>query len=456
MLGSDVNDQPPHTHIYARDIEPIEKFEGAVSTLQKLRRTVAPPGSVRETLLRRIYAPFLKALPTNPFDPDRLPHTMQAELVTLQDPGIENFRPVSIQRIAILKLDHIGDMITGLRATRQLREAFSGAHITLICAPWNRTLAEKTGLFDEIHCFDFFPALHRDWLLPEEPPTHIYDRIRDLPLSDVDLAIDLRHDADTRPCLYRLRAKYRAGYHAAPEPGQPALDLMLPATEAIPVGDESLHSLQADLRLQLLAASCIATFAPKPPHPALSLVEPSATPTAKKFAILAIGAGDPIRAWPIERYAEIARHLAEKHGLHIVILGGTAEQEEAARLQTLLSPLPAECAIGLPLENLPTIVAAASLCVCNGSGISHLAAALNVPTVCILGGTSRMDVWHPSGPTAISLGGKTACQPCGKRYAADCPWHVACLSIVQPHHVIAACDKLLDLVRRREDISKPK
>jgi ADP-heptose:LPS heptosyltransferase len=441
--GSAVNDHPPPTQTFARDLQPIEKFEATVSTLQKLRRAVAPPGSLREAVLRRLYAPFLTALPKNPFDPDRLPQTMQAEIVTLHDPAVVNFHPIPINRIIVVKLDHIGDMIIGMRAMHQLRQAFPGAHITLLCASWNRSLAEQTGMFDEIHSFDFFPALHRDWTAPDQPPTHIYDMIRELPLSSYDLAIDLRHDPDTRPCLYRISAKFRVGFEASPEPGQPPLDLMLPSTEAFAAGDAKLQSLHADLRLQLLAAGAIATFAPKPPHPLKSLVPPPEIQPARRRAILAIGAGDPIRVWPMERYAEVARHLIGEHGLDIVILGGPAEQQDADRLKTLLAPLPSQSAIGLPLDQLPAYVAGAALCICNGSGISHMAAALGVPTICILGGTSRMEVWHPGGANAVSLGGRTMCQPCGLKHPSDCPWQVACLSIIQPAHVLAACAQIL-------------
>jgi len=197
------------------------------------------------------------------------------------------------------------------------------------------------------------------------------------------------------------------------------------------------------LRLHLLAAAAIATFAPKSPHPLKSLVpQPHAEP-ARNRAILAIGAGDPIRVWPIERYAEVARHLITDHGMEIVILGGPAEQQDANRLKTLLAPQPAHTAIGLPLDQLPAFVAGAALCICNGSGISHMAAALGVPTICILGGTSRMEVWHPGGANAVSLGGRTMCQPCGLKHPSDCPWQVACLSIIQPAHVLAACAQIL-------------
>jgi ADP-heptose:LPS heptosyltransferase len=441
--GNSVQGSAPKRQVFGREVAPIEKFKRTVSTLQTFRRSVAPPGSFREKVVRLFYAPFLMALPTNPFDPDLPPQTMEAEIVTLRDVATGEGSPYPIRRIVILKLDHIGDMIIGMRAMQQLRDGFPTAYITLVCGSWNAALAEHSRLFDKVISFDLFPALHRDWSGPETLVTSFYDTIHDLCLDDADLAIDLRHDADTRPCLYRIPARFRAGFYAPSEPQQPFLDLMLPVSEALHVSDGTSHSLHAELRLQLLATACVATFGLKSPHPLRSLAPPANPMHERKFAVLAIGAGDPIRVWPIERYAEVARRLHSEHDFEIVVLGGTAEQEDADRLKVLLSPLPARAAIGMSLVELQRLVAAAALCVCNGSGIAHLAAALDVPTVCVLGGASRMDVWRPSSARAISLGGMTACQPCGLQYSADCPWQVACLSVIQPDHVIEACRKLL-------------
>jgi ADP-heptose:LPS heptosyltransferase len=367
---------------------------------------------------------------------------MVPEIVYLGDTNIVHFQRVSITRIIIFKLDHIGDMIVGLRAIQLLRESFPQSHITLVCASWNFGWAQQLGWFDSIVKFDFFSSLNRDWKPTSESLRSLYDSVSNLPLSSYDLAVDLRHDIDTRACLYRVKATYRAGFYAPAEPGMPYLDLVLPDSESIEVA-ETLRSLHAELRLQMLAASVVAVFGAKQPHPARKLVRPEHSPTWSPFAVLAIGAGDPIRCWPIDRYAEVGRALIAQHGLDIIVLGGPTEQADAARLTALLPEGRARSVINQPLSELPSLISNARLCVSNGSGMSHLSAALGVPTVCILSGTSRMEVWHPAGPNSLSIGGRTPCQPCGFKLKSQCPWGVPCLTSVGVADVLDACERVL-------------
>jgi ADP-heptose:LPS heptosyltransferase len=326
-----------------------------------------------------------------------------------------------------------------------LRRGFPAARITLVCGSWNEALARRLGWFEHIVCFDFFTPLNRDWLAASIEIQSRYEAVRALALETYDLAVDLRHDADTRPCLYRVHARYRAGFAAPLEIGLPHLDLMLPHSEGMAAGEAPPLSLHSEFRLQLLAQAVVSTFNAAEAHPAMKLVPPGPPPETRRFAVFAIGAGDPIRVWPIERYAELGNALVIEHGLDIIVLGGAAEAEDAARLVSALPKDAARSVIGMPIVDLPGLLAAAALCVCNGSGISHLAAGLGVPTVTILGGTTRMEVWRPEGPRAVAVGGKTPCQPCGLRRSEDCEWDVACLKIIRPALVLAACEKLLAL-----------
>jgi ADP-heptose:LPS heptosyltransferase len=433
---------------FTREISPAQGLAAVVEWLRTFRRRAAPPGSRRESLARLIYAPILSVIPGNPFRSYEKLRSIEAELVTIQDVGVVSAVRAPIRRLIVLKLDHIGDLIVGMRAIRTLRDGFPDAHITLVCASWNRVFAERLGVFDRVLCFDFFTPLNRDWTATAKDLAALYDRFAELPLQSYDLAIDLRHDPDTRPCLYRVDARYRAGFYATAEAGLPYMDLMLPISEAMRTDDGRQHSLHADLRLQVMAAAAVASFAPEPPHPALALLQPDSAASRRaaaprSFAVFAVGAGDPIRVWPVERYAAVGNALIARHGLEIVIVGGPSDTREVTELAALLPAGHARTVVGQPLGALPALLADASLCVCNGSGVSHLAAALGVPTVCILGGTTRMEVWHPAGAHAMSVGGRTPCQPCGLRYARECPWGVACLDVVQPAHVIAACETVL-------------
>ena len=419
------------------------EISSVMRCLQAARRWLAPQGSMREKWARSVYVPILAPGPQSARRRLKSVGRVVPEIVYLRDVGVEDFKPTQIRRIVVLKLDHIGDLILGMRALRTLRDGFPAAHITLVVASWNEALARNLPWLDRIVCFDFFTPLNRDWSATSAVLKTLYDGIEKLPLGPCDLAIDLRHDADTRPCLYRLDADYRAGFYAPREAGLPYLDLILPISEGIGVGDRRSSSLHADLRLQMLASAVVAAFAPPLPHPALALVAPQTRVTTRRFAVLAIGAGDPIRCWPIERYAELGRALIAQHRLDIVALGGPADQANVMQLAELLPREGVRTVVGAPLPEVSQLIAGSALCVCNGSGMSHLAAALGVPTVCILGGTTRMEVWRATGPNVISIGGRTPCQPCGLREAKECPWNVACLTAIQTVHVLGACERLL-------------
>jgi ADP-heptose:LPS heptosyltransferase len=224
----------------------------------------------------------------------------------------------------------------------------------------------------------------------------------------------------------------------------PWLDLVLPISEAIPGSDVVTTSLHAELRLQLLGSAVVTAFGMEAAHPAQALLKPWAHTPGGRYAVIAMGAGDPIRCWPTERYGELGRALVDRHGLDIVIIGGPSDRNDVLALAALLPQGRVQTVIAMPLTELPPLLAGAALCVCNGSGISHLSAALRVPTVCVIGGTTRMEVWHPAGAHAISVGARTPCQPCGLRLASECPWNVACLTAVETGHVLAACEELLE------------
>jgi ADP-heptose:LPS heptosyltransferase len=440
-------EQLPTSRIITKRVPQPAETKPAIARLRQFRRRLAPPGSRREKIARLFYAPVLSALPGNPFvEVEVVSPTMVAEVVTLQDVATDGFRRSSVRRMLVFKLDHIGDLVVGMRALRVLREGFPEAHITLVCGSWNVGYAQQLGIFDRVVAFDFFTPLNRDWTGGAETLRSLYARVEALPLDTYDLAVDLRHDADTRPCLYRVRAKFRAGFQAPPVPGEPYLDLLLPISEAIPVADGLAHSLHADLRLQVLASAVVSAFAPPRPHPARALLPSCIEPGLPRFAVLAVGAGDPIRCWPIEHYGEVGRALIAQYGMDVVVIGSRNEAADVMRLAGLMPSAHVRSMIGAPLAELPALLAGAALCVCNGSGVSHLAAALGVPTLAILGGTTRMEVWHPAGPNAVSVGGRTPCQPCGLRLASECPWDVACLAVVQPAHVLAACKELLSKV----------
>lgn len=104
------------------------------------------------------------------------------------------------------------------------------------------------------------------------------------------------------------------------------------------------------------------------------------------YYVLVPGASSALKRWPLERFAELARRLHERTGLRGVVCGGPAEQDLGQRL-VIQAPVPLESWAGrTSLDDTCRIVRDARLVVTNDTSAVHMAAALSVPAVCIVGG----------------------------------------------------------------------
>jgi len=98
--------------------------------------------------------------------------------------------------------------------------------------------------------------------------------------------------------------------------------------------------------------------------------------------------------------------LADRLKLHVTVLIGPAEADRPELSQAIrgaFAPVGAEPLGPLPLAELAAVIATARLYLGNDSGPSHIAAALDVPTVAIFG-PSDPAIWAPrsrSGRVAI-------------------------------------------------------
>jgi ADP-heptose:LPS heptosyltransferase len=143
-----------------------------------------------------------------------------------------------IRRIAVLRVDYIGDMLIAAPAFALLRRFFPAAEIDLICGPWNVPLARKLAVFDNVYGIRLFSEsvdAQSDAEVASGVRRAGVTEIEKLHLGPYDLAIDLRHDADSRVILPALDAQLYAGFGTSRE--FPFLDIALPLEDASLVSD---------------------------------------------------------------------------------------------------------------------------------------------------------------------------------------------------------------------------
>lgn len=107
----------------------------------------------------------------------------------------------------------------------------------------------------------------------------------------------------------------------------------------------------------------------------------------KNYIVMLPGAQDEIRQWPIENFKSVAEWIHQKYGLEIIISGSKADRAAAEFIcnDSNSSFIKNYCGEG-NLVYLVKLLSEARLAICNDSGTLHLAAALNIPSVCISNG----------------------------------------------------------------------
>jgi heptosyltransferase-3 len=113
------------------------------------------------------------------------------------------------------------------------------------------------------------------------------------------------------------------------------------------------------------------------------------------------GSGGDWKRWPVERFAEAIRGLRERRALDVLVHQGPADAEPAHRLLALLEG-DAALLREPDLPRLAAVLGAASAYLGGDSGVSHLAAAVGVPSV-ILFPPATFRRWTPWSPTAIPV-----------------------------------------------------
>jgi ADP-heptose:LPS heptosyltransferase len=172
----------------------------------------------------------------------------------------------------------------------------------------------------------------------------------------------------------------------------------------------------------------------------------------KPVLALAPGSGAREKNWPDVFFRLIADWWRQRtSGTVVVILGPVEEERGADRALTH----GAVVARHLSLSQLVALLARADLYLGNDSGVSHLAAALNVVSV-VLFGPSNVKQWAPRGQNVTVLSQQVECAPCTVSVMKKCA-HRRCLTTLRPEYVCRELDRLQKenlILTRREAGSK--
>lgn len=245
--------------------------------------------------------------------------------------------------VLVLRALGIGDFCTGVPALKALRANFPDERITLVAPGWLRPLVALADAVEDV--------------LPLDGREHLDAAV--LEIAPPETAVNLHGRGPQSHRLLQRAEPGRLWAYACPEAG----------FRDGPRYEEDQHEVVRWCRLL--------NWYGVPADPGdLALRVPDAVPPVKDATVIHPGGRSSAR-WPADRYAEIARQLAEAG--HDVVITGSADDEDAEQVSQV--PGVTSLAGRTNLAELAGMIAAARLVVSGDTGVAHLATAYAVPSV---------------------------------------------------------------------------
>jgi heptosyltransferase-1 len=296
-----------------------------------------------------------------------------------------------MEKLLILRLGSMGDIVHALPGAAALRRAFPSATIgwaveqrwsELLCAAGAENAASgspEKPLVDTLHFIN--TVAWRKALFSNEMRKQAWSAMSTFRAAHYDLAMDFQGAWKSAGLALWSAAQERIGFDSPRE--RPAAIFY---TRRVRV--TSSHVVDQGLEL----AAAVAGLEPGPPCfplPCSAVSEAWCNDQLRRrglqdFALLGPGGGWGAKLWPAENYGQVAAALA-RGGMPSLINFGPGEEELARTVEEASggAAQPLSCSV----RELIALARRARLFIGGDSGPMHLAAALSVPVVALFGPT---------------------------------------------------------------------
>ncbi|WHZ25938.1 MAG: ADP-heptose--lipooligosaccharide heptosyltransferase II [Nitrospira sp.] len=305
-----------------------------------------------------------------------------------KDMGSETPLQMKPHTIAVVRALQLGDLLCSVPAFRSLRAAFPQAHIALIGLPWSKAFVNRFGRYlDEFIEFPGYPGL------PERPPAvaAIPDFLATMQRRRFDLALQMHGNGRyTNQLLSLLGARMTAGF-AHPDGHCPDERLFMPYPDHLPEADRHVALLQ---HLGIPTQGNHLEF-PLNRHDvaAFRALQASHGLQPGSYICLHPGGRGSLRRWAPHLFSLVADRLV-RAGYRIVITGTEEERPLAEAVMAHMREEATDLVGQTDLGTLAVLLDRSAMLISNDTGVSHVAAALQVPSVIVCIGSDPLR-WSP-------------------------------------------------------------
>jgi heptosyltransferase III len=344
--------------------------------------------------------------------------------------NIKRYRPApyGVKSILVIKLRYIGDVLLSTPMLLALKAAYPTARLTALVNRGTEEILSGNPCVDEALPLDkgsfaatwsFASALRR---------------------RGFDMVVDLT-DADRSAFLtWMSRAPIRIGFNDEHRGrGRCYTEVVQPVPGVRHRIDRNLEILKL-LNIEAGSKNPQVWLTPEEEASADHLLDQLGVQRSTFMVTLQPGARYWFKAWPPERFAELADQLTSHYGCQVLIGGNCQEVDLAQQIQKMAKSHPIVMAGRTTIKQFAAIVRKSALFVGNDSGAMHIASAVGTPVVALFGPSSPRQ-WGPRGGPVEVLHKELDCPSCVHPICTR--GEENCMRLIAVHEVFAAAQQLL-------------
>ena len=316
-----------------------------------------------------------------------------------------------INKILLIRLDHIGDMVCSLEAIYNIRREYNYSTIKLITGVWNKELFLNSSLVDEVIVYNS-PVFTRD----ETQITSWKDRsliLKNLYKEKFDIVIDFRSDYFIMvvslllfPRLRRDRGSVRIKMKF-----NSILNNMFNLQKKVPVHETATNKeIVITMLSEYKESNDFFRFLAEEFNWFKKFLEGKNLKTGF-YSVLHPGASWEYKRWDYKNFREIGKYLYEKYGLKSLIIGTSDEFELGNKISDNDDKIFYNIIGKTSLRQTMILLKNSAAVICNDSSPMQIASRMDVPTIAIMG-PSEVKKFAPIGDKVIYFHKHVECNPC--------------------------------------------
>lgn len=288
-----------------------------------------------------------------------------------------------INKILVISLSNIGDVILTLPVMDILLQDFPQARFSVVVGPKAKTLFVRNPLIREVHIFDKKQSFWKTvpW-------------IAGLCRERFDLVVDLRNTAIPFLIFPRTRTPSMASNNGGAHMKYKHLQRL-----------RSVYPYDVESRKRYALA------VPWEDEAYVQDLLRAAWGEGHKYIVVAPGAANETKRWPAQRFIEVCDQLIKHYQVKILFVGDASDHRGAEHMAEVLGKDSLNLCGRTTLVQLAAVIQNALLALVNDSAPMHLASYLDVPVLALFG-PSDVRKYGPWGLHGHSLQKNNDCPAC--------------------------------------------